>query len=331
MAEYVPNRTLDPDVGQGAGDRRAHNPGDARKPDSDSQMAIARENGPVPVWEQPSPLREITDPRVVWTPWAGLSPRPNRMHETVAFVATEDAFCDEVTQKQILQNVGQWCGFDGKWQWQRDVFRDIMTCFFTQNSDLPAWVLLAPRRITMGFRQERGVTVTTIANEPETLIDGADYKYHRLDIRGHKLSCKYLILEPGSDRRLKDTKIVTQIVRRELRSPSQGLVLITSVTWQYFCLKDNGDATDVLAAKVPSMREFFNEADGTLEVPLLSFCRMSGCMRRIDTLSFNLHPKTGAVLDFRTGRDKLEFNLRSNPNNHVLLHRALTDGCWERL
>ena len=293
------------------------------------------------LWHNPHALAGIGRARVASVPFVGIPADSDGKHEQQVILATEAVLHDLATKTvrhgsmtcgRLVKAIMDKCRFlTDAWLWQDEFFSRLMALFFAAGSDLPAWISITPRRLTIQDRQDPGFNVEQTPLHPRHAGTGSKIWEHRLALCGLNVACEGLILTTKPDCPIRDTRIVYQPILRDMKNKAVGLMFRTFEDWCYLATDDQHDRAAAVAAKVPALGQFFDERSKLQSAPIITLTRLDATARRVDILAFNLHPQEGKAIDFRAVVYPFEYYLRSNANCHAMLRRAVTPGCWEYL
>jgi hypothetical protein len=295
----------------------------------------------LPLWRNPQLLAGVTRPRVATAPFKGIPEDSNGKHQQQTILATEGVFHELAMERvphggttcsRLVKAIMEKCLFlTDAWLWQDDFFSRLMTLFFAGCSERPAWIWITPQRLTIQDRQDHAFKVAQTALLPKEVGTGSKLWDHRLSLCGLNISCEGLLLLPKRDCPIRDTKIIHQQIVRDLKNTAGRIMFRTFEDWCYLSTGDKHDQADAVAARVPALGQFFDEASKIQFAPIISLVRLNYTGSQVDLLAFNLHPQEGKAVDFRAMIYPFEYCLRSNANSYEMLRRAVTPGCWDYL
>ena len=296
-------------------------------------MVRRRIPDPVPLWRNHQPLTGINRPRIASMPIAGLPEEFNGRNEVDVILATEEVLHAGACRNAVLASIAKRCCFlSDAWSYQRPFFSNLMASYFSQASDLPAWISIYPRRVTFRSRQDQGRRVRQTSGLFYSQFPATKLRDNALCLGGYKISGEDLLLTPKTDRRLQETHVVIQTIDRAISDRTCNIAFRIQETWSY--LATPGDADDVasaLSGSVPALGRHFDKKIGVQNAAIVSLCRLSECGKFLDVLAFNLEPFEGKVLDFRSSLNPFAYTLMSDANNHALLTQVVTPGGWQHL
>lgn len=89
--------------------------------------------------------------------------------------------------------------------------------------------------------------------------------------------------------------------------------------------RDGDDRERMRTGDIPALRRESLVCDSVTDAPIVSLWRL-GRAQEIDLVCFEVHPESGAVLDFRWSQQPLEYHLTADLNNIHALLLALREG-----
>lgn len=304
-------------------------------------MRRRREYDRYPLWKNSAPLVGIDPPRLSVITQGGFPERPDGRHQGWSFLATERRMHEQRTQEIIRDHTANVLNLDaGAWAFQRPFFIELFSRFFGESRDNPAWVVIAPQRITIHHRQQRGHVVETSPGDAFLTTRGHELRKYPLRLGGLEMPSDDLLLAPRLYSKVKDTRVAHQLIQRDLKDWRGDTLFRIHEEWCYLATGDGEDLSDMAAGRIPSMRQFIDTDARIQTAAHIALCKLSGCREYIEAISFDLHPHEprlsglgvpGQVLAFRWMIYPLEFYMRTDLNNHRLLQNAVTRGGWEPL
>lgn len=284
-----------------------------------------------PLWQNIEVLGGIERPRHATVPIKGLPYQGNGKEDAHVILATEEVFSQESYRNAIHDEIRRLCDYShaSEWVGQSPFFHAMMGSFFAGNSDMPAWITIFPKRVTVKFRQEEGRVISQVAEKPVAKADGQSSARYQLQLGSIDIQCSGLNLAARPGISIRETKIVHQKIRRGLPYEPGTAPRFTLEVWCYRFTEGLDDA-EAKAAKVPSMQNagLFDEGSGILDTPHISLGKLLASKQHAEFFSFDLHPEGGSTLDFRSMVYELPYLLISNLNNHALLRSIVTPGHW---
>jgi hypothetical protein len=294
-----------------------------------------------PLWKNPTPLFNIHEPRVTHVTQDGFATDPRERNDGWSILATQRLLNNAKYHDNILYMISAQLDLDpGIWEYQRSFLSRLFAQFFSATHDGPAWVIIAPRRITIESRQKTGY----IVQSSSVYVSGTEVRGNataKLKL-GHNLTVdtEALAMAPRQGSRLNYSRFAHQQIRRELNGLDGRPLHRVHEDWTFLTVGSTEERADATAVRIPAMRQFFDPVTrihtaGHISLNKLSKHSTGG--RRMEAVSFDLYPredrptgdgKPGQIVAFRSMNYPMEFYLRTNVNNDILLRRSVTAGEW---